>query len=160
PRAFDGTYSADGRRFAYEEIPVAFVPEWFEASMWRHYRGGRTHPIRVMTVADSSIEKLPWQDSNDSSPMWIGNTGYFLSDRNFTVNLFSYDGKQVKQVTKHDDFDIMNASATADGIVYEQAGYIYFFDPRSAQSRRLNIEATGDLPWARPQYKKVSNMIR
>ena len=162
PRAFNGSYSADGRRFAYDEISTAFTPDWYETSMWRHYRGGRTHPIRVMNVADSSIEKLPWENSNDTDPMWIGNTVYFLSDRNFTVNLFSYDSgtKQVKQLTKHDDFDIMNASATGDGIVYEQAGYIHLFDPKTGQARRLNIEATGDLPWARPQFKKVSSMIR
>ncbi len=160
PRAFDGTYSPDGKRIAYEEISTAFVPEWYDASFWRHYRGGRTHPIRVMNLADQSVEKLPWENSNDSDPMWIGNTIYFLSDRNFTVNLFSYDGKQVKQVTKHDDFDIMNASACADGIVYEQAGYIHFFDPKTSQSRRLNIEAKGDLPWAQPQFKKVASMIR
>jgi len=160
PRAFTGSYSGDGRRLAYEEISTVFVPEWQEASGWRHYRGGRTHPIRVMNVSDSTIEKLPWENSNDTNPMWVGNTVYFLSDRNFTVNLFSYDGKQVKQLTKHEDFDIMNASACADGIVYEQAGYVHFFDPKTGQERKLNIEATGDLPWARPQFKKVASMIR
>ena len=162
PRAFTGAYSSDGRRFAYQEISTVFVPEWYEASMWRHYRGGRTQPIRVMNVADSSVEKLPWENSNDTNPVWIGNTVYFLSDRNFTVNLFSYDfaTKSLKQLTKHDDFDIMNASACADGLVYEQAGYIHFFDPKTGQAHRLTIEATGDLPWARPQFKKVASMIR
>jgi tricorn protease len=162
PRAFNGAYSADGRRFAYDEISIAFTPDWYETSMWRHYRGGRTHPIRVMNVADSSVEKLPWKDSNDTDPMWIGDTVFFLSDRNFTVNLFAYDAgaKQVKQLTKHDDFDIMNASATSDAIVYEQAGYIHLFDPKTGQTRQLNIQATGDLPWARPQFKKVASMIR
>lgn len=160
PRAFSGAYSPDGRKFAYEEFSTAFTPEWYETSFWRHYRGGRTHPIRVMNLADSSVEKLPWENSNDTNPMWIGNTIYFLSDRNFTVNLFSYDGKQVKQLTKHDDFDIMSASACADGIAYEQAGYIFFFDPKTGQSRRLSIEAKGDLPWAQPEFKKVASMIR
>src|SRR5262245_15404098 len=45
PRAFSGAYSADGARLAFEEFSTVFVPEWQEASMWRHYRGGRTHPI-------------------------------------------------------------------------------------------------------------------
>jgi tricorn protease len=162
PRAFNGAYSPDGRRFAYDEISLAFTPDWYETSLWRHYRGGRTHPIRVLNVADSSVDKLPWKDSNDSDPMWVGDTIYFLSDRNFTVNLFSYDAgsKQVKQLTRHDDFDIMNASATSDAIVYEQAGFIHLFDTKSGQSRQLNIQATGDLPWARPQFKKVASMIR
>ncbi|HEX5702596.1 MAG TPA: PDZ domain-containing protein [Pyrinomonadaceae bacterium] len=162
PRAFSGVYSPDGRRVAHEEFSTAFIPAWYEASYWKNYRGGRTHPIRVMTLADHSIEKLPWTNSNDTDPMWIGNTIYFLSDRNGMVNLFSYraDTKQVAQVTRHEDFDVMNASAGADAIVYEHAGYVHLLDPRSGQSRRLNIDVNGDLPWARPQFKKVVSMIR
>src|SRR5215510_4444065 len=162
PRAFSGAYSPDGRKLAYEEYSTVFVPEWYETSEWRNYRGGRTHPIRVMNLADYSSEKLPWSNSNDTDPMWVGDTIYFLSDRNHTVNLFSYraGAKQVTQLTRHDDFDIMNASAGPDAIVYEQAGYIHLVDVKTGQSRRLNIEVSGDLPWARPQFKKVASMIR
>ena len=162
PRAFKGTYSADGKRIAYEEISTPFIAGWYEVSQWRHYRGGRTHPIRVMNVADNSVMKLPWTDSNDSDPVWVGNTIYFLSDRNFTTNLFSYDteSKQLKQLSKHDDFDIMNASAGPDAIVYEQAGYIHLVDTKTGQSRQLTIDVTGDLPWARPGVRRVAGMIR
>ena len=161
PRAFSGAYSPEGSRLAFEEIGTAFIPDWYETSMWRHYRGGRTHPISVMTLADYSVQKLPWANSNDTSPMWIGNTIYFLSDRDHTVNLFSYkvDSKQLTQLTHHDDFDVMTASA-GDAIVYEQAGFIFLVDAKSGRSQRLNIEVTGDLPWARPQFKKVASMIR
>ena len=90
--------------------------------------------------------------------MWIGNTIYFLSDRNHTVNLFAYrtDTKQVTQLTRHDDFDVMNASAGSDAIVYEQAGYVHLLDTKTGQTRRLNIEVTGDLPWARPAVQEGS----
>lgn len=162
PRAFTGAYSPDGGRLAYEEISTVFFPVWYETSEWRHYRGGRTHPISVVNLADGTVEKLPWTDSNDSYPMWVGNTIYFVSDRNYTANLFAYrvDTRQVTQLTNHDDFDIMTASAGPDAIVYEQSGYIHLVDAKTGQSRRLDIEVTGDLPWARPQFKKVSGMIR
>ena len=162
PRANAGDFSPDGRRFAYEEIPQEFVPDWSETSMWRNYRGGRTQPVRIMELASNSVEKLPWKDSNDRNAMWIGNTIYFLSDRTGVTNLFSYDvaTKAVKQLTRHDDFDVMNASADADAIVYEQAGYVYLFDVKSAQAKRLAITVVGDFPWARPQFKRVASMIR
>jgi tricorn protease len=162
PRAFSGTYSTDGRRFAYEEFSTAFIPDWHETSQWRHYRGGRTHPISVINLADNAVEKVPWNNSNDTMPMWVGNTIYFLSDRNHTVNLFAYrgDASQPTQLTQHDDFDIMTASAGPDAVVYEQAGYIHLLDTRSGKAQRLTIEVTGDLPWARPQFKKVVSMIR
>jgi tricorn protease len=162
PRAWRAAYSPDGSRLVYQEITTAFIPEWDEASEWRRYRGGRTQPIRVMNLADHTVEKLPWTNSNDTEPMWVGNTIYFLSDRNDTVNLFAYrlDTKRLTQLTQHNDFDIMNASAGPDAIAYEQAGYLYLVDLKTGQARKLEIEVTGDLPWARPQFKKVAGMIR
>ena len=164
PRAYTGVFSPDGQRLAYEEFSVAMFPPWAQnqASQWRHYRGGRTHPIRIMKLADYSVEQPPWSNSNDTAPMWVGNTVYFLSDRNHTVNLFAYrsDTKALTQLTRHEDFDIMSASAGSDAIVYEQAGYIHLVDTKTGQSRQLAIEVTGDFPWARPQFKKVAGMIR
>lgn len=162
PRAATVTYSPDGRSLAYEEFPTTFFPGWHEASFWRHYRGGRTHPISVMKLADASVQKLPWDNSNDSHPMWIGGSIYFISDRNHTSNVFSYDtgSGRLTQLTNHSDFDVMTAAAGPDAIVYEQAGYIHLLDPGTGRSTRLNIEVTGDLPWARPQFKKVAGMIR
>ncbi|HEX2641169.1 MAG TPA: hypothetical protein VHL50_11375, partial [Pyrinomonadaceae bacterium] len=162
PRAFTGSFSPDGGKLAYEEFSTTFFPGWYEASYWRHYRGGRTHPISVINLADKSVEKLPWTNSNDSSPMWVANTIYFVSDRDFTANLFAYrtDTKQLTKITNHDDFDIMAASAGPDAVVYEQAGYIHLVDAKTGKDRQLDIEVTGDLPWARPQFKKVDSMIR
>jgi tricorn protease len=164
PRAFTAAYSPDGRRMAYEEISVALAAEWAQeqSSQWRHYRGGRTHPIRLIDLKDYTVEKLPWTDSNDTAPMWVGDTVYFLSDRSGTTNLFSYDSrtKQVAQLTRHDDFDIMSASAGPDAIVYEQAGYIHLVDTATRKPQRLAIEVQADFPWARPQLKKVAGMIR
>jgi tricorn protease len=162
PRAFSGTLSPDGRHIAYEEISTVFIPGWFEASGWRHYRGGRTHPISIMNLADHSVEKLPWTDSNDSEPVWVGNTVYFLSDRAFTTNVFSYrlDTKELKQLTRHDDFDVANLAATEDGVVYEQGGWLHLIDPRTGTARQLAIDVAGDFAWARPQFKKVAPMIR
>ena len=90
PRAFTGTYAPDAGRIAYQAIATALIAEWAQDqfSQWRHYRGGRTQPIRVMSLADHSVEKLPWTNSNDTDPMWVGNTVYFRSDRNGEFNIF------------------------------------------------------------------------
>ena len=164
PRAFTGSFSPDGRRIAYEEIGLGFAADWAQnqSSLWRNYRGGRTRPIRLITLADHAVEKLPWANSNDSAPMWVGDTVYFLSDRNGTTNLFSYrtGAKDVTALTRHDDFDVMNASATSDAIVYEQGGDLHLLDLASKQARKLTIEVAGDFPWARPQLKKVASMVR
>ena len=162
PRAVTGSYAPDGRRIAYEEIATVMFPFWLETSGWRHYRGGRTHPISVMTLGDHSVEKLPWKDSNDSEPAWVGNTIYFLSDRNYTTNVFSYrtDTKVLKQLTTHDDFDVAHLSAADDALVYEQAGDLHVLDLATGATHKLNIDVVGDFAWARPQFKQVAPMIQ
>lgn len=164
PRAFAAAYSPDGKRLAYQQLGVAlFAVMWAEnqGSQWRRYRGGRVQPIRIYDLATNSEEKLPWTNSNDTEPMWVGNTVYFLSDRDRTVNLYSDDlaTKKVTQLTKHTDFDIMSASAGPDAVVYEQAGYVHLFDLKTGESKQLNISVKGDFPWSRPQMKHVAALI-
>lgn len=164
PRAYTGSFSPDGQRIAYEEFSTEFETKegQLQSAQWRHYRGGRTHPIRVMTLANHSESKLPWQDSNDSDPMWVGDTIYFVSDRNFTANLFAWHAGngRLEQLTHHDDFDVMNAGAGPGAIVYEQAGFIHLLDTNSGKARRLRIQVDGDFPWALPETRDVSEMVR
>ena len=164
PRAFAGSYSSDATHMAYQPLGVAFfAANWAEPqySQWRRYRGGRTEPIHIMDLANYSETTLPWANSNDTDPMWVGHTIYFLSDRDGVVNLYSNEqgASQVTELTHNRDYDIMSASAGPDAIVYEQAGYIHLLDIATGRSQQLNITATGDFPWAQPQMKQVASYI-
>jgi tricorn protease len=150
-RAAEGSFSPDGARIAY-------VPNLQWQRAWKRYRGGQTKPIWIASLADSSIQaKIPRDDSNDFNPMWVGDTIYFLSDRNGPVTLFSYDFKsqQVRQIVKNDGFDIKSASATADAIVYEQFGSLHLLDLNSGNDRALNIQPVADLAEVRPHFLKI-----
>ena len=96
--------------------------------------------------------------------MWIGNTVYFLSDRNYTANLFSYDldTKQLKQLTHHDDFDIMTASAGPRCDRLRAGGLHPPLRREDADRRkRLAIDVVGDLPvGAAADSSSVASMIR
>ena len=148
-RAQEGSFSPDGSRIAYEPIQ-----QWQRA--WKRYRGGQTRPIWIARLADSSIEAtIPRENSNDFDPMWVGDTIYFLSDRNGPVTLFAYDTKsrQVRQVIKNDGFDIKSASAGAGGIVYEQFGSLHLLDLKSGRDRELEVHIAGDLAEVRPHFQ-------
>jgi tricorn protease len=154
PMANKGAFSPDGKRMVYVRVPEAFAA-------WRHYRGGRTTEVWLIDLDDYSVEKVPRDNSNDTDPMWIDDTVYFLSDRNHTMNLFSYDTstKKVKQLTFHEDFDIKRASANSSVVIYEQAGNLHIFDPATGKASQLHIEIRGDLPGVRNHFSKVGNMI-
>ena len=87
PRAVQGAYSPDGRRLAY--VPIN---QWQRA--WKRYRGGRTTPIWIANLADAAIDKVPRENSTDTSPMWVADTVFFLSDRDGPTTLYAYDPGQ------------------------------------------------------------------
>ncbi|MGB9505276.1 MAG: PDZ domain-containing protein [Candidatus Acidiferrum sp.] len=154
-RAFEGSYSPDGTRMAY-------VPNIQWQAAWKRYRGGQTTPIYIVKLSDLSLEKLPRENSNDSDPVWVGDTVYFLSDRNGPVTLFAYGtkSKAVKQVLENKGFDLKTVSAGPDALVYEQFGGIFLFDPQTGKAKKVDIHVNGDLPATRPHFEKVAEMIQ
>jgi len=158
----DGDYAPNGNKLAYVPVSPAFTPSPGASSFvgWKHYRGGRTSRIRIVDLDDLSVEHLPRDNSNDFYPMWAADRVYFLSDRDGTMNLYSYDGQDVQRHTWHEDFDIKSADTDGASIVYEQGGYLYHFDLPSGQMRRIAIEVRGDFPWTRPHFTKANESIR
>jgi tricorn protease len=160
PMAFEGSYSPDSSELAY--VPFTnFREQWDFYRGLKHYRGGTASPIWIARLADSRIEKVPRKDSNDSTPMWVDDKVFFLSDRDGPVNLYVYDTKtkQVKAAIVSNGVDIKSASAGPDAIVYEQFGSIHLFDPTTGQEHAVPIQVTGDFPAVRPHYVKVGDKI-
>ena len=160
PMAFEGSHSPDSSHLAY--VPFTnFREQWNFYRGLKHYRGGTASPVWIANLSDSSVEKVPRRDSNDSTPMWVGDKVYFLSDRDGPVNLYVYDtkSKQVSAAVASNGADIKAASAGPDAIVYEQFGSIHLFDPATGQERRVPIQVTGDFPAVRPHYLKVADKV-
>jgi tricorn protease len=157
PNAYEATYSPDGSRLAYNPLSPAFAE-------WKHYRGGLNSTIWLYNFSDNGTEKLPQPESraNDVDPMWIGDSIYFRSDRNGEFNLFSYNvkSKAIKQLTEHKDFPILSAAAGDGKIIYEQAGYLHTFDPKSGRSTKLTIGVSADLPETRARFVRGARYIR
>lgn len=151
-RAERASYSADGTHIAY-------LPDFQWQPAWKRYRGGQTLKIWLADLSDSSIVPIPRDNSNDFDPMWVGNTIYFLSDRNGAVSLWAYDTKtrQVTEVVKNAGLDFKSASAGPNAIVYEQFGSIYLYDLGSRQRHHVDIKISADLPEVRPRFEKLTS---
>lgn len=155
PNGWDGSFSADGKRLAY--MPIANAN-----SIWKRYRGGRTTPIWIATLADASIERVPRENSTDTRPMWVGDTVFFLSDRDGPTTLFSYDltSKSVEKRIDNEGLDIKNASAGPGGIVLEQFGVIHLYDLATGEDAPVPIRLAGELTGARPHWVSVGDKLQ
>ena len=161
PMGVEGSFSADGSYIAY-------VPSWNRRPgtptsyrSIKHYRGGQTSPIWIANLSDSSIIKVPRENSNDFNPMWIGYKVFFLSDRNGPVTLFAYDTKtkEVKEEVTNDGLDLKSASAGPDAIVYEQFGSLHVYDVHSGKAHAIDVRVAGDMPQVLPHFENVEKEI-
>ena len=151
------SYSADGRKIAYNRIFRNF-------RQWKRYTGGMAQDITIYDIENNVVDQvLPHTDYTDTFPMWHGNTIYFTSDRGSAhrLNLYSYDtsSKQVEQLTKFDEFDVMWPSLGPDAIIFENGGYLYTFDLQTRQPEKLTIYVSGDRDQAMKHWVSASRQI-
>ena len=149
-----GSYSPDGTHIAYTAYFEAF---W----SWKRYRGGMTLPIWVLDLQTYDHVEIPHENASDTFPCWVGESIYFLSDRNGVMNLFRWQvhPNDVDQVTFHTDFDIRSLTAHGDSLAYEQAGRIHIFDVNTQTATPLPVLIAADLPETRRHYQKAQNAI-
>ena len=151
---YDASFSPNGRQLVVDKMS-----RW--DSEWRNYRGGQNTPLIILNPANQSEELLPHEERTvDIQPLWIGNTIYFLSDRDWTMNVWAYDtrSKALKQITRFSGTDVKYLNAGANGqLIIEQNGYLHLVDPASGNTSQLNITVVGDFPWAETKWENVTN---
>ena len=148
------SYSLDGKKLAYNRVMREF-------RTWKYYKGGMADDIWIYDPSAKKVENITNNVSQDIIPMWIGDEIYFISDRDMTMNLFVYNTKtkQIEKVTNYTDYDIKFPSSDGNIIVYEQAGYLHKFDPKTRQSTKISITLGGDHVYARKEMKYVKDYV-
>lgn len=154
PWAFDGNYSPEGNKLTIDRVSRWDVE-------WRHYRGGQNTPLQVLDLTTLTEQTIPTDGSMDIHPVWMNNEIYFLSDRDFIMNVWAYNTatQAVRQVTSLQTGDIKWLSGNGKELVYEHNGYLHLLDPATGKSNQLSVTVTGDFPWAETREENVTNSI-
>lgn len=148
------SYSPDKSKLAYNRV-------FREFRTWKYYKGGMADDIWIYDFNTKQVENITNNESQDIFPMWIGNKVYFLSDRDRTMNLFVYDipTKQMKKLTDFSEYDIKFPSASDSSIVFENGGYIYCYDLKTQEPKKISIQIADDLSSSRKELKDASKNI-
>ena len=148
------SYSPDGKQLAYNRVMREF-------RTWKYYKGGMADDIWVYNPEKKSVENITNNEAQDIFPMWIGDEIYFLSDRDYTMNLFVYNTKtkQTSKVTNFTEYDVKFPSSFGNTIVFENGGYIYKMDAVSKKPEKVNVTLASDNVYARSEIKDGSKYI-
>ena len=147
----NGSFSTDGEQIILDRMTRRDVE-------WRAYRGGQNTPLVILDLDNNSEIQLPNDGSIDIEPVWIGDNIYFLSDRDWTSNIWSYatNTGSLTQLTEFSDSDIKQLSGNGQLLTFEHDGYLYTLDPASNEIAQLEIDVIGDFPWAETRWEDVS----
>ncbi len=155
----NGTYSSDGRRFAFNRHPAV----WSR----KHYRGSYSADLWVMDVEKKSFQRILDADTPDNQkpnnmwPMFAGNEIFFVSDRDTVAtagtpeamksvnNIWKVPaagGRPVK-VTNHRSGNLYFPTISADGkvIVYEEDAGLWKLDTTSGRSSEIKVDIVSDV---------------
>lgn len=149
--AFNGAYSPDGKQMVIDRMSRWDVE-------WRNYRGGQNTPLTILDLKSFNETQIPSDSTIDIEPVWVQDKIYFLSDRDWISNIWSYSpkSKKLQQITQFKNNDVKQLSASGTRLAFEHNGFLYTLDTKTQKHTKLKIKIHGDFPWAETTWQDVS----
>jgi tricorn protease len=149
------SFSPDGKKMAFNRV-------FREFRTWKYYQGGMADDVWIYDYNTEKSENITNTKAQEIFPMWGGNKIYFLSDRDRTMNLFSYDlnTKATAKVTDFKEYDIKFPSIGGQGIIFENGGSLYTVSLTDNKLTRVPVIIENDFLFDRKEWKDVSGSVR
>ena len=112
-----------------------------DPARWKRYRGGTAGHLWIDTEGSGAFRRMSELQGNITSPMWLGERIYHLSDFEGIGNLYSCrtDGTDLQRHTEHADFYARHAQSDGRRIVYQCGAQIWLFDPALGTAARVEV---------------------
>jgi tricorn protease len=113
-----------------------------DTARWKRYRGGTAGVLWVDPDGKGDFRPLIQLPGNLTSPMWVGDRIYFISDHGGVGNLYSCTplGQDLQSHTHNRVYYVRNATTDGQRIVYHAGAELFCFDPATGQGHAISIE--------------------
>ena len=151
-QAAHGSYDAASKTLFFTRLP-------FQGSHAKRYKGGTAQKLWKFAPGAEAVPLTTDYTGTSKEAMWWNGRVYFASDRDGTMNLWSMDenGRNLKQHTRHQDWDVQMPSLSQGRIVYKLGADLRLYDIASAGDKLLPIELTSDFDHLRERWVKQPN---
>jgi tricorn protease len=146
-QAAQGSYATGGHTLFFTRLER-------QSSFTKRYKGGSAENIWKYTDGAEAVPLTADYAGTSKMPMWWNGHVYFVSDRDGIMNLWSMDenGKQLRQLTKHQGFDIKSASLSEGKIVYQLGADLRIYNLANNQDSAVSIELPSDFDSLREHW--------
>ncbi|MDX1570749.1 MAG: S41 family peptidase [Xanthomonadales bacterium] len=121
----------------------------------KHYRGGAMARLWYFDAGtEEALRLLPDFEANLKRPMFTGGRIYFLADPDGDFNIWSTDpqGEDLRQHTRHVDWDVRNPEARDGSIVYQLGADLYRLDLADDSTARIELTLRSDFDDQRKRW--------
>jgi tricorn protease len=115
-----------------------------DPSWWKGYRGGTAGKLWIGRDLTSEFKPLAPFQAQLSSPLWVKDRIFFLSDPEGLAQVYSCDraGKDIRQHTRMKEFYARNPSTDGKTLVFHAGGELFALDLRTNRVRALKIRCS------------------
>ena len=155
PKSGAGDISPDNKQ-------VVYSPLFRDFRTWKRYSGGWAQQLYIFDLKSHAAEKITDDPRCHRDPMWVGDKIYYSSDKDDTLNLYSYDPKtkSTAQLTHSTKWDLRWPSTDhKNRIIYEMDGELNIFDIATGKSSKLSIDVPTDALAMRPSRISAAGQI-
>jgi len=148
-QAAEASFGADGKT-------VFFTRLAFQGSQTKRYKGGTAQNLWRWTPGSEAVPLTADYPGTSKNPMFWKGRVLFLSDRDGVMNVWSMtsEGKDLKQHTRHKDFDVQSASLSEGRIVYQCGADLWLLDLKSGKDAPVPVVLASDFDQLREHWVK------
>ena len=133
-----------------------------EPARWKRYRGGTAGQLWVDIEGDGQFQPLAPVDSNFTTPMWIGERIYFISDHEGVGNIYSClpNGEDVQRHTHQDTYYARSAQTDGTHIVYHAGADLFVHNIENNTDARVDVDFRSPRIQRQRKFVSASRYLR
>ena len=133
-----------------------------EPARWKRYRGGTAGQLWVDIQGDGQFQPLSPVDSNFTTPMWIGERLYFISDHEGVGNIYSClpNGEDVQRHTHQDTYYARSAQTDGTHIVYHAGADLFVYNIENNTDARVDVDFRSPRIQRQRKFVSASRYLR
>ena len=133
-----------------------------EPARWKRYRGGTAGQLWVDAEGDGAFQPLAPVDSNFTTPLWIDERIYFISDHEGVGNIYSClsPGEDLQRHTHQDTYYCRSAQTDGTRIVYHAGADLFVYDIEGGTETRVDVEFRSSRTQRQRKFVSASSYLQ